>query len=249
MQLIVDSLLTNYAVTGSGKPIVLLHGWGDSQAGFQELAKALSKSYQVISIDLPGFGGSQAPTRAWGLDEYASFVGHFLAKQKISPFAVVGHSNGGAIAIRGLAEGSFATTKLILLASAGIRGEYKGRMKALRYAAKLGKLLVRPLPKSVQNKLRKKVYTSVGSDMLVAEHLQETFKRIVGDDVRADAAKITTPTLLVYGQNDVSTPVKWGRILHENFQNSEFVVVPDAEHFVHHDQPQAVLQQVQEFLA
>jgi pimeloyl-ACP methyl ester carboxylesterase len=57
--------------------------------------------------------------------------------------------------------------------------------------------------------------------MLVAEHMQDTFKRIVADDVREDAKKITQPTLLIYGQNDVSTPVNVGMALQAAIPNSK----------------------------
>src|SRR5690606_38998725 len=121
-------------------------------------------------------------------------------------------SNGGAIAIRGMARGWLSADNLVLLASAGIRGEYKGRVKALRLITKAGKALTTPLPKSVKQRLRKKVYATVGSDMLVAEHLQETFKKVVTDDVREDAARLALPTLLIYGDQDDATPVRYAEM-------------------------------------
>src|SRR5690606_6749255 len=145
--------------------------------------------------------------------EYAQFVTSFLTKIQVQPVAIIAHSNGGAIAIRGLAAGELKTEKLILLASAGIRDEYKGRKKAVRLLAKGAKILTAPLPSRVQQKLKRKAYKAIGSDLFIAEHLQETFKRIVTDDVRDDAAKIAVPTLLVYGSEDTDTPVKYGQIL------------------------------------
>src|SRR5689334_4037297 len=133
MQVVVDSLLTRYTREGKGKQVLLLHGWGDSAAGFRVLQHALAKKYCVTAVDLPGFGGTQAPPAPWGLDDYAQFVAHFFTKIEDKPvYAIVGHSNGGAIAIRGLGSGVLNADKLVLLASAGIRGTYKGRVKALR---------------------------------------------------------------------------------------------------------------------
>ncbi len=249
MQVIVDSLLTYYEAHGKGRLVLLLHGWGDSAAGLKTLQAALAKKYKVIALDLPGFGGSQPPPEAWGLDSYAYFVAHFLDKIAAKKLvAIVGHSNGGAIAIRGMARGWLSADKLVLLASAGIRGEYKGRVKALRLVTKAGKALTAPLPKSIKQHLRKKVYTTVGSDMLVAEHLQETFKKIVADDVRADAAHLALPTLLIYGDADDATPVAYGKLLQEAIQGSKLEVVPGAGHFVHTDQPAAVEKLIQGFL-
>jgi pimeloyl-ACP methyl ester carboxylesterase len=248
MQIVVDQLLTTYQLAGDGKLVVLLHGWGDSSKGSAALQTALSKKYQMLAIDLPGFGGTQAPAGEWGLDDYAGFVAAVLVKLSLKPYAIIGHSNGGAIAIRGLALGSLSAQKLVLLASAGVRNQYNGRKKVLQLAAKTGKALTKPLPQRVQNKLRAKAYQTIGSDMLVAEHMQQTFKKIVTDDVQADAKHIDIPTLLVYGYDDTATPVHYGELLQAAIGHSELHVVPAAGHFVHLDQPQIVSSLVKEFL-
>lgn len=249
MQVIVDSLLTHYEVHGKGKVVLLLHGWGDSASGLRKLQTALAGKHKVIAVDLPGFGGSQAPESVWGLDDYARFVEHFLAKTGENKFlAILGHSNGGSIAIRGLARGWLSADRLILLASAGVRGEYKGRVKVVRIIAKIGKVLTTPLPKSIKQKLRAKVYKTVGSDMLVAEHLQETFKKVVTDDVRADAAALTLPTLLIYGDQDKSTPVAYATMFNKAIKGSKLEVLPDAGHFIHNDEPEKVVKIIEGFL-
>jgi pimeloyl-ACP methyl ester carboxylesterase len=249
MQVVVDSLLTKYDVQGSGKLVVLLHGWGDNVAGLKDLQQALAKDYTVLALDLPGFGGTQPPTQAWGLNDYAQFVEHFLRKvRKHEVWAFVGHSNGGAIAIRGLGQGWLQSERLVLMASAGIRGTYKGRLKAIRLVTKAGKALSSPLPKSVKQRLRKTVYSTVGSDMLVAEHLQETFKKVVTDDVRADAAALTQPTLLLYGEADQATPLWYGEQYHELIRTSTLEVLPGVGHFVHIERPHEVVRAIREFL-
>src|SRR5581483_4025048 len=98
MNVIVDDLMASYHKTGAGKPLVLLHGWGDSSKTFAALASELKDKYELYSLDLPGFGGSQAPPQAWGLDDYASFLESWLNKLAIKPYAVVGHSFGAAVA-------------------------------------------------------------------------------------------------------------------------------------------------------
>jgi len=249
MQVVVDSLLTAYHSEGSGKTVLLLHGWGDQAAGWRTFQRDLARHYTVVALDLPGFGGTQAPDRAWGLDDYAQFAAHFLTKIGDGmPYAIIGHSNGGAIAMRGLSRGWLRARKLVLLASAGIRGEAKGRVRTMRYIAKAGKVLAAPLPKSLQQKLRTHLYHAAGSDMLVAEHLQETFKRVVADDVHADAMQITLPTLLIYGAQDQATPPRYGKMFHRAIAGSTLHIVADAGHFVHLDQPASVQHMVEEFL-
>ena len=248
MNIVVNGLLTNYQQLGDGKTVLLLHGWGDTSQTFVGLQKELAKTYQAIALDLPGFGQTQPPELVWGLNDYADFVGAFLTKLQQKPYAIVAHSNGGAIAIRGLAVGNLQAEKLILLASAGIRSEYKGRKLLLRLAAKGAKALTAPLPKSAQQKLKKGAYKTIGSDLFVAEHLQETFKKVVTDDVQADASRLNIPTLLLYGQNDTATPPRYGELFHKAIQGSRLEVLPAAGHFLHHDQPDEVNKAVQEFL-
>ena len=248
MQVVVDSLLTQYERMGKGKAVLVLHGWGDSSAGWQTFSKALADSFEVILVDLPGFGGTQSPNGTWGLGDYATFVGTFLKKIRVQPYAIIGHSNGGSISIRGLAKKAFSTDKLVLLDSAGIRTEYVGRKKAIRLVTKTGKLLTKPLPSSVRKKIRKRVYDTVGSDMLVVERLQETFKLVVTDDVQQDAATLKLPTLLIYGEDDLSTPVQYGRMFHHLIAGSKLEVVPGAGHFAHLDKPEEVMKQIKEFL-
>jgi pimeloyl-ACP methyl ester carboxylesterase len=250
MQVIVDALLTHYEQNGTGKIVLLLHGWGDSAQGLVGIQKHLSKQYRVIALDLPGFGSTQAPRETWGLDDYGKFVANFLSKIGAKDiWAVVGHSNGGGIAIRSIARDWLRPERVVLLAAAGIRGEYKGRNKLYRMIAKTGKLATKPLPKSAQTQLRKKLYTTIGSDMLVAEHLEETFKRIVGDDVREDAPKILVPTLLIYGEADTQAPVWYGEQYHELIPDSTLEVLPGVGHFVHLERPVVVDTAITRFLA
>jgi pimeloyl-ACP methyl ester carboxylesterase len=249
MQVVVDSLLTQYERQGTGKSILVLHGWGDSSKGWQDSSAELAKSFDVVTVDLPGFGGTQVPKETWGLNDYAAFVGSFLKKVRVKPFGIIAHSNGGAIAIRGLANGNLQAEKLVLLDSAGIRNVYLGRKKTIRMVTKTGKLLTRPLPSGVRKRLRRKVYQTVGSDMFVMERLQETFKNVVTDDVQGDAAELHIPTLLIYGEDDLSTPVQYGRMFHHLIAGSKFETIPGAGHFAHRDKPEQVLPLIGKFLS
>ena len=138
--------------------------------------------------------------------------------------------------------------KLVLLSSAGIRGESKGKLGAIQLVTKTGKILTSSLPSGVRNKLRRKVYSAAGSDMLVAEHLQETFKKVVSQDVRADADNLTLPTLIIYGAEDRTTPASYGELFAELIKRSRLEIIDNAEHFVHHDQPEQVRSLIAEFI-
>lgn len=248
MQAIVDDLLTSYEKTGKGPLVLLLHGWGDSQATFKGLVDSLKPTYTVVTLDLPGFGQTEPPREVWNLGHYARFVKAFLEKTGTKkPKAIIAHSNGGAVAIHGLAEGVLPADKLVLLSAAGIRDRQNLRRFSLKIIAKTGKLATFWLPKRHKKALQKKLYGAAGSDMLVAPHLQETFKLTVRQDVQADAKRLTLPTLLVYGQDDKATPPQYGEIFHRLIAGSKLEII-QAGHFVHHDQPEEVASLIKEFL-
>ncbi len=254
MQLIVDSLLANYEIQGDNhakKTILLVPGWGDTLVSFRALAHELAKDYAVISVDLPGFGGTQQPPTAWGLDEYARFIGAFLKKlNNTTLYAVIGHSNGGSIVIHGLAVSAFAAEKLLLVATAGIRatGKQKLHRRLWQPIAKIGKVATRFLPAHTRQRLRQQLYKAAGSDMLVAEHMQETFKRVVSQDVLKDAARLRVPTLLLYGDRDDVTPLSFAKLFSKQIAGSTLVVIHQAGHFVHLEKPQEVTAEIKKFL-
>lgn len=250
MQIVVDSLLIDYSKIGSGKnTIVLLHGWGDSRQTFEFLEKELVNTYTVISLDLPGFGKSQAPDTAWDLADYASIVSKFLQKLNIREvYALVGHSNGGALAIFASGTGVINPDKLVLIAASGIRNRQKGKRLAIKLVAKTGKVATFWLPKNQKQKLRKRLHGSIGSDMFVAPHLQETYKKTVRHDVQAEASKITKPTLLIYGENDKDTPPVYGEIYHNLIHDSVLEIIGGTGHFVHKDKPAQTLKLIEDFL-
>jgi len=248
VQIVVGSLLTSYFRVGAGKQLLVLHGWGDNSRNWGTFAQELTRSYEVVVPDLPGFGGSEAPHKVWSLDDYAAFVSAFIDKVGLKPYAIIGHSNGGAIAIRGIANHGLEPDKLVLLASAGIRGENKGRNAVWQAVAKTGKVLAAPLPAGAKRKLRGNLYKAAGSDMLVAEHLQETFKRVVGEDVRADAAHIQVPALLMYGADDTTTPPRYGEVLSKVIRDSRLEILPGAGHFIQADAQSKVASLIEGFV-
>jgi pimeloyl-ACP methyl ester carboxylesterase len=249
MQVIVDSLLINYDVVGTGKKVILaLHGWGDSATTYQSLAKHFGKKYKFVAVDLPGFGKSQLPNSIWGLADYARFVASFTKKLNINTSILIGHSNGGSIAILGLAEGFLTADKLVLLASAGIRDRHKGRKRFIKLLTKSGKLATFWLPSQHKARLQNQLYSRVGSDMLIAPELQETFKKTVEQDIQPQAKKIVAPTLLIYGENDNATPVVYGELYHQLIADSTFEVVGEAGHFVHIDKEKTVINLIEDFI-
>lgn len=250
MQIVVNGLLTNYRQSGeAGSTVVLLHGWADSQKTFEVLVETLRLKHRVITLDLPGFGQTQAPSEVWGLTDYCKFIAEFLEKINVNKVDVlIGHSNGGALAIKSIASGYLKPDKLVLLSASGIRDRDKAKKLGLKVVAKTGKVATFWLPKSSKQKLQKKLYGTIGSDMLVTPELKETFKKTVSEDIQSDASKLKLPTLLIYGDQDKATPVDYGEVFQRLIEGSQLKVISGASHFVHHDNPVEVLNFIEGFI-
>jgi pimeloyl-ACP methyl ester carboxylesterase len=246
MNVVVDGLMTAYQKSGKGKPVILLHGWGDDSRTFLPLTEKLKGSYSIYTLDLPGFGGTQPPPSAWGLDEYADFFEAWLKKLKLKPYSLVGHSYGGAIAVTAAGRGQIAN-KLVLLAAAGIRNKRPVRKKLLTAGAKAGKLPLLLLPAQKRQAVKEKFYGSIGSDLMVVPHMQETFRRIINQDVRLMANQIEIPTLLIYGSLDQQTPLHDGHLLNRSIKGSRLEIIK-AGHFLHQEEAEKVGRIINEFL-
>jgi len=241
--------MTHYQRAGKGRLLLLIHGWGDSAKGLTGLQTVLAADYEVVAVDLPGFGGTQAPPAVWDLDSYAAFLKAFLVKLDLpQPLAVIGHSNGGALAIRAVSLEQLQPKKLVLLAASGIRSTHKSKRLLLSIVAKIGNLATIWLPDRYRRALRKRLYGVAGSDLLVMPNLEATFKKTVRQDVQTDARKLQLPTLLVYAAQDKAVPVADGRRYQRLIAQARLEVVADAGHFVHLDQPKKVQSLIEEFL-
>jgi pimeloyl-ACP methyl ester carboxylesterase len=107
-----------YAVRGSedAPPLLLLHGLGDSIAGWAQLAGPLSRSFQVHLLDLSGHGLSARPPD-WRLDTLASAIAHYASGLRTPLLA--GHSLGGWLALRLALRGVIKPAGLALINPAG----------------------------------------------------------------------------------------------------------------------------------
>lgn len=228
--------------------MLFLHGWGDESKTFDGLSAAFENDHTCISLDLPGFGGTDVPEAAWTLTDYGSFVQHFLEKLNLVLDVLVGHSNGGAVAIKALENRQVVTKKLVLLSASGIRPKNSIKTTLVTIGAKAGKQLVKILPKANQRALRIRLYKKLGSDYLAAPQMAETFKKVVREDIRAELRLINIPVLLIYGEKDNDTPLWIARTFETMIPKATLIIVPLAGHFVHRDAQAATVKAVKEFI-
>jgi pimeloyl-ACP methyl ester carboxylesterase len=249
MQIVVDDLLINYEIKGSGQSVLILHGWNDSLSTLQQYLGEIAADHQIILVDLPGFGKSQNPHSNWDLSSYAQFLRSFLKKINQSPSVLIGHSFGGSVLIKAIATKVVDADKLVLIASSGIRlRSSQNKSQLTKLTQKSSKLALNVLPTSIKRKVRQKIYTRIGSDLLLRPDLEPIFKNIISEDLSEEASHISIPTLLIYGEQDTETPPHYGRIFHEKISPSTLEIIANSGHYVFIDQQQTVLKLIKDFI-
>ena len=249
MRCIVDGLAVEYEDIGTGKTVVvMLHGWKDDMHTFDGITQSLQNSFRVVRVDLPGFGGSEAPKGDWMLDDYIGFVKDFLIKLNIRPDILVGHSFGGRITIKGIAKKILSTKKIVLISSAGVARRKTLKNSVLAVLAKIGRVVTAIPPFSFwKQEIRRGLYEAIGSDYFRVGALRGTFLNIVSEDLSEVAKDITVPLLIIWGSADDTTPLEEGKRLNQLVSGSRLQVIEGAGHFVHKEQPEEVSKLIREF--
>jgi pimeloyl-ACP methyl ester carboxylesterase len=149
---------------GQGASLVFLHGLLDCAAGWDGMARSMRRP--SIALDLPGFGGSDLPTRP-RISAYAELVTWALAELDLSEVVLVGHSLGGAVATAVAERAPERIRSLVLLAPAGF-----GRMHLAEAISIPGirNLTAAALPLALANPL---VLTAAYMTMVTAGELPE----------------------------------------------------------------------------
>lgn len=111
----IAGLKTHYLVAGKGKDILFIHGWKCSAKVWETVLKSdLTKDFRFVAPDLPGFGNSDKPKNfAYSVAGLVNFLAKFISALKLKPFAVIGHSFGGILALKVAAQ--HRAQKLVLV--------------------------------------------------------------------------------------------------------------------------------------
>ncbi|RKZ90045.1 MAG: alpha/beta hydrolase [Candidatus Parabeggiatoa sp. nov. 1] len=249
MFITINNLQINYHASGTGKNIILLHGWGAQISSFKPVHQYLENNLRVYSLDLPGFGKSDPPPESWGTAEYTHLVQQFIHELGIKNPIIMGHSFGGRIAIRlALIE---TIHKLILVDSAGIKPKRKLNYYLKVYAYKLLKNVAQlPILKHVFKKMLESVQKKAGSKdyQNASGVMRTTLIKVVNEDLTELLPQIKAPTLLMWGENDQATPVSDGQLMEQLIPDAGLVVLKNAGHFSYLDKLNEFLLIISSFL-
>lgn len=203
---------------GSGPPLVLLHGPGESAAKWMRVVPDLVRTHRVIAPDLPAHGSSVVIDGHMDLDGMLAWLGALIDRTASSRPTLVGHVLGGAIAARFAVNQSDRLAGLVLVDSLGLGPFRPGAAFALTMAA----FLARPTERSYTRFMRQCSFDLDGlraemgdrwepfaaynltlaraADSKLARRLMRRIglPRIPPEHL----ARITAPTTLIWGRHD-----------------------------------------------
>lgn len=227
-----------YTVEGDGYPVVLMHGWGCSHTTLASIEKLLVGNFKVYNVDFPGFGESSEPQSVWGVEQYTSMMEELLQAEDVKAPILLGHSFGGRVGI--LFASRNDVRKLVLVDAAGIKPQRTLKYYYKVYSYKVIKrLLPLVLGKETGERLINKYRGKVGSsDYNNASQMMRTImSKVVNEDLKHVMPRIKCPTLLIWGEKDTATPVKYARIMEKLIPDAGLVVFKGAGHYSFLDNP------------
>lgn len=223
-----------------GKPILLLHGWGQNTEMMVFIAEFLKKHFVVYNLDFPGFGKSDEPKEPWGVNEYTDFLAHLCEKLKINKPIIIAHSFGCRVAVRFAYK--YNADKMVLTGAAGIKDKRALVWYLKTYSYKVAKKLFPRLAEVYSHKVGSEDYKNTSGVM------RQTFVKVVNDDIKPILSDIYNETLLVFGENDEATPVSKGKEMEKLMKNAALVIFENDDHFAYINEANRFLAVLDAFL-
>lgn len=249
-----------YRERGAGPAVVFLHGTLSNSHAFDPQLEALTDDFRCIAIDWPGHARSGFAPGGWTVGDLVEGLAEFLATLDLDRAALVGLSQGGAVALRvALAHPELVTALVII--GAGPDGPSAEVAEGL---AELGRTLATQTHPErlaslapVQTAFHAPGWAARQPELARAElasmagHPTDAYPlltQIPGqyDNVLDQLPLIATPTLILWGEHDARRT--WGGPMAAGIPQAELVVIPGAGHHSTLDAPSAVTAAVSDFL-
>ena len=229
----------HYEVTGSGKPLILMHGWGCNLSTVRSIALTAARTHTVYNIDLPGFGKSPEPDDVWGVGEYATLIERFIEALNLKAPVLVGHSYGGRIAIL-LSSRNSSIDAIVLVDAAGIKPKRSFNYYRKVYTFKAAKALMKLLlgPERASRRIEAMRASRGSSDYAQASpRMRAIMSKSVNQDLTSVLSSIKAPALLIWGENDTATPLSDAKKMERMLPDAGLVSFPGCGHYSFLDNP------------
>jgi pimeloyl-ACP methyl ester carboxylesterase len=234
---------------GRDERLIFIHGSGDSGAIWAPLL-ALLPDVDTLALDLPGHGERVAepgPERM-SVRDYAEDVYRSLTARGVDGGVIIGHSLGGAITLR-LAVDHPTFARRLVLVGTGARLRVAPRfLEEARAAGPEGSLSLTET-EFAQGHEEQAHALYAARPPTAPGILYRDLAACDAFDIISELGDITQPALIIVGEADRMTPVKYAEFLRQRLPQSELVIIPDAGHCVQIERPEAVATALRAWLA
>jgi pimeloyl-ACP methyl ester carboxylesterase len=251
--------------TGAGEPLVLIHGLATTREIWSLVVPALARQRRVITLDVPGFGTSPPAGARFELDQVAERILDGLGSRGIEgPFDLAGHSLGAGIAVTLAATRPDLVRGLILVAPAGLHPRRRLPASVLAPAVTPMFAIRRRLAPLTDFALGRQVLLAMAvadassvsptqARMMVeasshATRIADAFATIAATDLRPRLDEIKAPLGLIWGERDVTIPVRGARHVRAARPDALLEVIPGAGHVPMVEKPDAFARSLQRLL-
>ncbi|MGF1587634.1 MAG: alpha/beta fold hydrolase [Pleurocapsa sp.] len=259
-----------YTVAGTGKPLLLIHGFGASIGHWQKNIPVLAEAgYKVFAVDLLGFGGSDKAALDYTLELWQSQIRDFWSEHINEPTIFIGNSIGALLSLMVVTNHPEITAGGVLINCAGGLNHRPGDLNPVLgiVMSAFTKLISHPVTGNFifnnirrKSQIRRTLYQVYRDRHAVTDELVEMLyqpscdlgaQKVFASVLTAPAGQspdelltnLSSPLLVIWGEKDPWTPVAGAKIyqdLADNNSEVQFQIISDAGHCPHDENPEAV---------
>jgi pimeloyl-ACP methyl ester carboxylesterase len=210
--------------------VLFLHGYLSSKESFYyQINCLLSNGFKVTAPDMLGFGKSSPINKAMSVGDYAAWLKGFIEAARLTKPHIIAHSFGARVAVKLIAEDNGICKKLVICGGAGL---VKKRSPAYMAKVKAYRAVKKVFPSFAESHFGSKEYRTLSPVM------RESYKKIVNEDLTDCLKKIKNKTLLLYGEDDKTTPYnEEGKMFNSLICGSQLIKMKGG-HFCFSEYPQ-----------
>lgn len=247
-----------YRIVGAGSPLILLHGFLCDSRCWRHQLSGLADQFTVVAWDAPGAGSSSDPPETFTVTDWATTLTEFLDALSIERAHVLGLSWGGMLAQELYRLFPARIDRLVLSDTyAGWKGSLteeeaeQRRARCYRDASRLPEEVVAEwVPVEFFTNASEELSAEMAA--VVADFHPRGFrlmaKALADTDTSSVLPTITAPTLLLWGEGDLRSPLNVAEQFHAAIPDSELEVIPDAGHVSNMERPDEFNANVRRFL-
>ena len=237
---------------GEGPSLLFLHGAGGN-SGWQHYHEELSKTYKVYVPSQPGFNGTERPDWVYSITDVCHFNRALVNTLGLDQYILMGSSMGGWVAAEMASMNSDNIKALILVDAAGIKPE-RGDISEIFMVSGETRIKQRFYdPSQVPNY---EAYTRdlTDEEKIVDHSNKEMASRLCWKPYLHNLSlpfylsNVTSPTLIVWGEEDAIIPVECAELFRKAITNSQVKIINDCGHSPAIEKPDEFLNSVTEFL-